>query len=254
MEVLVDCSYIKPIRLSLLPNSKVNEFQTIPKRVCSIPLLHYRPTKQSTQDSKIQFQEVYSKRLFAERNLLNNLTLTTYNLCLQNLVKWMRQIKLFDHKIKTDNRTTNKSVVRFLSSQRGREVSGAIIFEVTGNVQNLIAAQFCSLCSTTTTRNWQTETTLSDDWKNWSHIFKGLRIVRLLHRIRNRLLTNRARLFSSMVETLGDKPSSGNLLTEPLLELEQECCTHYVRLCTEAAFDHYQLLNTSEERLSDILE
>ncbi|KAF6779450.1 hypothetical protein AHF37_01103 [Paragonimus kellicotti] len=202
MEVLVDCSYIKPIRLSLLPKSKVSEFQTIPKRVCSIPLLHYRPTKQPAQDSGIQFQEAYSKRLFAERSLLNNLTLTTYNLCLQNLVKWMRQIKLFDHKTKTDSRTTNKSVVRFLSSQRGREVSEAVIFEITENVQNLIAAHFCSLCSTNTARNWQTETTLSDDWRNWSHIFKGLRIVRLLHRIRNRLLTNRARLFSSIVEKL----------------------------------------------------
>ncbi|KAF5402712.1 hypothetical protein PHET_03736 [Paragonimus heterotremus] len=203
MEVLVDCSCIKPIRLSLLPNSKVNEFQTIPKRVCSIPLLHYIPTKQPAHDLKIQSQEAYSKRLVAEKNLLNNLTLTTYSFCLQNLVKWMRQIKLFDHKITTDSRTTNKSVVCFLSSQRGREVSGAVIFEVTENVQNLIAAQFRSLCSTNTARNWQTETTLTDDWKNWSYIFKGLRIVRLLHRIRNRLLTNRARLFSSLVETLG---------------------------------------------------
>ncbi|KAA3674710.1 uncharacterized protein DEA37_0002652 [Paragonimus westermani] len=99
MEVLVDRNYIEPIRLNLLPNFKVSDFQTIPKRVCSIPLLHYRPTKQPAQDSRIQLQGVFSKSLLAERSLLNNLTLTTYNLCLQNLVKWMKQVKLFDHKI-----------------------------------------------------------------------------------------------------------------------------------------------------------
>ncbi|CAH8534838.1 unnamed protein product [Schistosoma turkestanicum] len=256
-----------------------HHYQFIPKQICSLPIIHWNyctlneivPSslfknndnnlKQSTINNihhHHHYQQQFTKYLNQFENMIKNqINLINYNLLLNILVDQLSMLTMYHNKLELLNsraldiedllyyfniqcHTERKTIL-----QQHNDLIQTIIGNCL-NAMNLMQIQIQLEGDNLSFNEHITKQFISGLMNKFIH---GLRITRLLNRIKNRLLINHGDLLkriirmipniSIMNETLMNMPMKVVLLTEPLLHIEEICCKHFLRLCIESFISHY---------------
>ncbi|CAH8606157.1 unnamed protein product [Heterobilharzia americana] len=252
--------------LQLTNNNHSNEginYQFLPKQKCFLPIIHWNCTlndllpsfkytlKQSTEQQLMQYLEQF------ECIIQNQMNLANYYPCINILVDEMSKMTMFQSKLdQLNSRSLDKEdILHYFSVQYDNDrrnivdqVNEIIHPMMLTCLKSLNLAQLQIKLEALGDHLLHEEITEMFTKKLMDKFIQGLRITRLLNRIKNRLLINHGYLLRSIIQLIPNVPIMTEtimalptklLTTEPLLTVEELCCKHFLRLCIESFILYY---------------
>ncbi|CAL8090222.1 unnamed protein product [Calicophoron daubneyi] len=242
LNVMIDTKDLNEPKLRL---SKGAILEIPPKQLCTIPLMHCTVSSGLTQ-----FQKVCLERKFSER-----MTLAKYYPCVKKLARNLALQKLYKFEL-VDSKAVGRELAQYLCSLCEKIRDEQVFRKPLILAEKLARTCFHPIFALLDVKGYVFPPVASLQ-AHTNELLRGLRIIRMLHRIHNRLVMNHAVVFREILNDLDSICPRAQLLTEPLLGAEQRCCDHYLRLCIEAGwvdFSESVKPKNSSPSLPDLLQ
>ncbi|CAH8615549.1 unnamed protein product [Schistosoma rodhaini] len=245
-----------------LYKSSMND-QFIPKQLCLLPIIHWnyctlneivpslfkKQFNQSIIISSIKQQLINYLNKF-ENMIKNQINLINYYLLINLFNNQLSNKSMYFNKLdQLNSRSLNKEDLLDYFNVQCFNKKRMIIYQhdewIQLMIQNCLNSLNLMKIKIQLEGDYLPNEDICKQFENglMNKFIRGLRITRLLNRIKSRLLINHGYLLKSIIqmipnlsivnETIMEMPMK-YLLTEPLLNVEELCCKHFLRLCIES--------------------
>ncbi|KAK4468130.1 hypothetical protein MN116_008297 [Schistosoma mekongi] len=250
-------------------NQQLVSYQFIPKQICFLPIIHW-----NYSNALNDILSLFNKKFYQSNNLLykrqqlmqylkqfeimlkNQMNLMNYYLCIHKLVNQLSNITrqhTFKYTLQL-NLVNKQNLLNYYNNIQCFNKKQLILHQYDKLMHTLImnclySMKLMQIHIKLEGENLSNEEISKQFEKALIHRFiQGLRITRILNRIKSRLLVNHGHLLRSIIQMI---PNLSNLneailelpmkylLTEPLLSVEELCCKHFLRLCIESFILNY---------------
>ncbi|KAH8857743.1 Tubulin polyglutamylase TTLL7 [Schistosoma japonicum] len=238
--------------------------QFIPKQTCFLPIIHWNYctlneilplfNKKLHQFNIIHKQLIQYLKQF-QNMIKNQMNLMNYYSCINLLANKISNITIYQNRLEQLNyNTLDKEEILYYYNIQCFNQKQFIIHQNDELLQTLIMNCLNSMKLMQIQIKLEGENLFNEEIskqfeKGLIHRFiHGLRITRILNRIKSRLLINHGHLLRSIIQMIPNvtilneailKLPMKYLLTEPLLNAEELCCKHFIRLCIESFILNY---------------
>ncbi|CAH8594886.1 unnamed protein product [Schistosoma guineensis] len=255
---------------STTTTTNTTNYQFIPKQICFLPIIHWNyctlnEILPSLLNKKLNESLLIKQQLMKyikqfENMIQNQMTLMNYYTCMNMLANELSIRIMYTNKLDQFNSNTlDKQDLLYYYNIQCFNNKRMIVYRHDELIQTIIKNCLNSMnlmkIEIKLEGDYLPNEDISKQFENglMNKFIRGLRITRLLNRIKNRLLINHGHLFQSIIqmipnvpvmnETIMDMPMK-HLITEPLLNVEELCCKHFLRLCIESfILDHLKYLD-----------
>uniref|UniRef100_A0A095AR35 Tubulin polyglutamylase TTLL7 n=1 Tax=Schistosoma haematobium TaxID=6185 RepID=A0A095AR35_SCHHA len=255
---------------STITTTNTTNYQFIPKQICFLPIIHWNyctlnEILPSLLNKKLNESLLIKQQLMKyikqyENMIQNQMTLMNYYTCMNMLANELSIRIMYTNKLDQFNSNTlDKQDLLYYYNIQCFNNKRMIVYRHDELIQTIIKNCLNSMnlmkIEIKLEGDYLPNEDISKQFENglMNKFIRGLRITRLLNRIKNRLLINHGHLFQSIIqmipnvpvmnETIMDMPMK-HLITEPLLNVEELCCKHFLRLCIESfILDHLKYLD-----------
>ncbi|VDP81820.1 unnamed protein product [Echinostoma caproni] len=252
---MVDCPELKNVTVQTGSAADIDDHTRLTTLTCTIPLYHHTSLRMECEKWQRRHQpggRLASRRIgeMLQQGIDACVDLKVYYICVKRLVGMMKRASIFQcGQLSTAITQTSRLLLDYQQTNSKQLSFAKCLTQVSDLTQQMALKSFHKLLSKVyalVTDHPPSSMTTTEAEK----LLRGIRIVRILERVHNRMQKDHGAFFRSILS--GSIPwHTVPLLTEPVLDLEGQCCDEFLRLCVEQLLARYKQVSATRGRNSE---